>query len=205
MQQYTQQGTIDDRLFVSLSEFFVNDNLDSEELGQLVLGSRYQNRRPQKQQYGHFNYFRGFVLETYVKWALSRFAETETQLFSPTQFTAKDLADGYTFNMNDQGNIEFRRYGGLRTEIDALYEFHDDSQVVPVIFEVGFMGSSTNVQLKKQLVQQLYGVVPHFCEIKPSQENENVGLNKVTDYHRIIVIPDRERFNQLATRLFERI
>ena len=208
MEQFLQQGTIDDRLFVPLSEFFAEDSYDPKELEKLVLASQYSIGSPKnksKGRLGRLNNYRGFVLEVYVKWALLRFAETSDS-FSPTSFTSGTLDKRYGFSINDQGNMQFHRHHASHSvaEIDALYQFHDDSQVVPVIFEVGFMGASTNVQLKKRLVQKLYGSMPYLCEIKPGRENENAVLTKVADYHRMLIIPGREKFDQLATESFER-
>ena len=209
MEQCLQQGTIDDRLFVPLSEFFTNDSYDPKELEKLVLASQYSIGFPKnknKDRLDGINNYRGLVLEVYAQWALLRFAETSDS-FSPTSFASGALEfNRYGFSINDRGNMQFHRYSASHSvaEIDALYQFHDGSQVVPVIFEVGFMGASTNVQLKKRLVRRLYGSMPYLCEIKPGRENENAVLTKVADYHRMLIIPGREKFDQLATELFER-
>ena len=112
MPAYTKifaRESIDDELFVPLSNLFLNDNYDPNDLEERILASkhpRYRNPRSSiKRQSKSLDNYRGYVLEKSIQWSLSRYIE-ELSLFFPNQLTSRVILD-YLVNLNIWGNIFF--------------------------------------------------------------------------------------------------
>lgn len=212
MQQYTQQGTIDDKLFVPLSNFFANDSPDFRELEHLISATGLPRR-----ELRNLEHYRGFVLEAYVKWTLGRFAEREGSPISPSQFKSGVLENGRTYDTDNWGNVVFYNSRTKRTiaEVDGIYEYSDDGAIRPVILEISFVKDSMmNLGMKDDSVKLLYPMPRHYLKIRPAVRGENLGLYRRVDIYkrfersnerrkkyREIVIPTREEFDQVAKRL----
>lgn len=198
---------IDDKLFMPLNVFFENDNCDSEKLMQSILTTGYpdyRSRRSRNRQSGQLDNYRGFVLETYVKNALSRFAKEKDTQFRPSRFKSVVIANGYRLYTNNRETVWiYNPDGAPEAELDALYEFIEDS-ITPIIFEVTSKPSGKErSRLRRELVQQFYNSPAHFCRVQPTKGNQESGLYRRDDYSRQIVIPSVPQINDIATKLWE--
>lgn len=154
MQQYTQQGTIEDKLFVPLSTFFVNDSPDFRELEGVISATGLPSRNLRSVEQ-----YKGFVLEAYVKWALGRFAGREGSPISPSQFKSGVLENGRTYDTDNWGNVLFYNPRTKKTvaEVDGMHEYHEDGTIVPVILEISFVeNSAMNLGRKDDSVKMLF-------------------------------------------------
>lgn len=212
MQHYTQQGTIDDKLFMPLSTFFVNDNPDFKELEQLISATGLPSRN-----LGSIEQYKGFVLEAYVKWSLGRFAEMTGCPISPSQHSTGVLRNGRTYDTDNWGNVVFYNPRTKRTvaEVDGMYEYQEYGTIAPVILEISFVeNSAMNLGRKDDSVKMLYPMPRHYLKIRPAIGDENLGVYRRIDVYkrfkrsperrknyREIVIPTREEFDQVDDRL----
>ncbi len=213
-EQLQMQGAeIDERLFFPLAEFFEHDSYNQPDFDSYILKKGYpkhplrdESRKARSMQR---NAYRGFALDAYVKYALSRFTEITGCPLSPAELTTGTLPDGHTFKASEWGNVTFYNTSKYNTskitvaEIDGLYEFKGTSQLTPVVFEVTFDGGGPqgNLMSKIKLVQYLYDSHPFFCKIRPAKGNERPGVYKRRFEHRRDIAVPKRNFSTLIDML----
>jgi len=216
-QQYLLQETINDRLFVPLSKFFIGDNPNFEELA-YVISEKGLPRRFLRT----IEQYRGFVLEAYVKWALDRFPDATGINLKQAAFTPENLRRGYMCETDNWGTVTiYDSRARTMAELDGLYNYHENGSIILLCFEITFRKESAlNFGRKRDALEKSYGVSPIFCKVRPIKEDEDpksLGVHRKTeDYerfkrseprltnHRELVIPNKEGFDQLAATLFAR-
>jgi len=201
--------SLDDKLFVPLSEFFLNNDPNPEDLEELISTKGHPNyhnpKRPAEKQSTYIDHYRGFVLDIYVKMCLSKFSKI-TDSFSLSQFTSGSLPNGYIFESNNWENIFFHNpiNRNTVTELDALYEFYENSSIIPIIFEITFRSSKKErSRLKRELVEQIYGFPAYYCRVRPTKKNEELGVYKRDEYSRQIFFPYQPIVDDMASKLWE--
>lgn len=206
-----QLRVIDRELFLPLSEFLAHDYYHPEEFEGVVLPKYpdyYQFLRRIKRErelmgrvFGGTisQYFLGLVIEDYVKWALSRYAETKDS-FSPSRLLDR-------LKLNEVGNVQVQYPRGIVGDLDAVYEFHNGLLITPVIFEITVMKDKDRpigVRHKREFIQELYfdvSLIPYFCKVRTAHEDENRRLYIKKDAYREIIIPFRKNFIDLTETL----
>ena len=191
---------IDDEVFGPLTAFLVDDQFSVEELAEKYIAYAANAR------YGtEPGELRGIILESYVKWALERFAQGRGD-FRQAPPHPGTLPYGRSYETDPNGTLRF--YGPPRpdktgrtslNEIDALYEFNEQ----PVVFEITYSRRAKHIEAKKDLVRELYnGIEPYSCKIKPQRAEGPVQRRR--PYNRSIIIPRHDaeftRAMNLATR-----
>jgi len=201
------RDSIDDELFEPLKDYLLLANQDYKDLEEIIINSKRPIYRKSKNSWDvptiDLPLYRGFVLEKSVQLSLSRFAKSSNLLFLP-QLDSFFTLNGYKIKSNNWGNIEFyKTKGGSGTEIDALYEFHQSLNKIPIIFEISYTSSGKKSNLKRMLVGQLYDTSALFCKIRPNRNDEDLGLYKREDNARQIQIPYEEFLDEVALNLWK--
>lgn len=181
---------IDEKLFVPLSRYFLENKPDFQEFKEFILAKG-----------GGRNYGCGFLLDCYVKWTLDKFRETTGSFLHPSKFSQGRIKDNLYFFTTNFGNVEFQKISkkGKKqavTEIDGLYEYlqeEDSKPVTPIIFEITGEAYDRflNARFKMGLVSSLYSSSPYLCKIK-IKKDERLGLHiaRIENHLRAIIIPD---------------
>jgi len=209
MQQQSQQQTIDDMLYLPLSEFLVNDNLDFGEFERFILSNELPDYFPRgsrkKVPEASVIRYKSFLLEAFVKWSLSRFAEETSKPFSPfNQNYGLTRDEKHLFIVNKWGNVSFYdlETGERTAELDALWEFQYDRKTL-INFEVTSRESQRRqpIELHIDLITQIDNDESQYCRVRPIIGDEELGLSIFEDYRRKIVIPKISNLNALARKV----
>jgi hypothetical protein len=188
---------LNEEFFRPLADYLVGDRYDIDALRTAVI-----NKYPWDDTKDFYT-ARGFLTEKYLQWALSRFNDGSLPL-QPSRFTQGKLNGDIKYRVNKWGNIGFFRGDDQITDIDSLYEYQLNSEMIPIVFEVTF-GKLRHMGLKRKLVEELYKTAPYICKIRPKQqENEKLGLRKARRSYgvrKLIVIPHRKEIDELAKEL----
>ncbi|MBI2557779.1 hypothetical protein HYW20_00510 [Candidatus Woesearchaeota archaeon] len=207
MEQAIQQSeSIDDRLFVPLSRFLADDEINLDELEKLILknGFNLHHALASQGKDAAVLLLRESVLEAYVKSALDRYAETDSSF--------RKIRQG--FSRQPYVTLSSDSYGKVHVfdlsrkdiyQIGPLWELQGQQQQIPVIFSITSKKDAfLNVQHERELVRYLYRLHSYFCKIRPAAGNEDVRLyNQGGDYYRKILIPAK-KFGRVAWALWNR-
>ncbi len=209
-------GRIDRFLFLPLTDLLVNDRYKPKTLLRWVL----KNRLPFHSKIWDENDAAGFLMECYVKWSLSRYSEERPFLFTLNSSSEGTLSNGHRYFTGPGWNVTVinpaERRGRRRiTEIDAIGEYHDGTEILPIIFEIksskclddSKLRLLTVLRKRIEVVQEMYDAEPYVCVVRPVWEGESPGFRKeshpgIKDL-RYMLMPPAPHFREIARMLEE--
>jgi hypothetical protein len=150
----------------------------------------------------------GFLLETYVKMAISDFQDKHPSL---KNFPERDLGQRgkYDFKFDQWGNIlvcdpsKIRKPNYQVTEFDGLYTFNDGEDNINIVVEVTSQDTAKRGKLKREVASEL-NTLPYFLKIILPQYYSDSSPFKNTwreGYHKKLLTP-RKVMLDLLTEMF---
>ncbi len=206
----TLLATIDDKLFTPLSGFLEENFSTEKSIDESIVDLMNEYYRRLLIYKRHYGEYKGLLLEACVKRCIEKFAETR-EWFAPDKFPSPGSflykEHKCVFEKSGNGNIIFNHIRH-QTEIDALYEFAEDSRCIPVIFEISCSSGGGKYKLKRRLVQSVYKASLYCCNIRATPDKGRIGTyfgqGRKPRATRIVFVSSLA-LDDAANRLYERI
>ncbi len=202
----------DDLILIPLTDFIANDPCSPEKLQETLswIGTSHLHPLLKKHKSHALPAYRAFVLETYVKLSVMRFASSlsDGSLFIPPPSTGK-LQNGFHYEVDERGNVTFfNGLGSKVAEVDFVCAFYANSSFMPVLFEISYQPHRINPGLKTGLVYDMFErhTVPFILCVYTSHVLDGIVISSSQTFsnRRSMTLGEHGELDEVAEKIWKK-